>query len=185
VISSYRTSVVQLRFMNGATTQAVMNAFVTKFESDLFTTSPTVTITLESSDTPFFRSPSAVTVNTAGFSAVGTPLVQDDISTAPHGFRFQILFSASTSLWQMRKQDSEWYFNITYNFISGDNLYFSSEGDNKYLYVVRSGVTTYLMDKISAYSQWPLIFPGQNIWTASGGTFSWVAMTHYSTFWGV
>lgn len=184
-VSSYYTSDIELRFMNGATTVASISGFVTKFEALLFSSNPEIIINLRCDDA-FLRDPAVVNVSLPAASTA--PTIVDNISTAPHGFKFRLtLTSASAGIKFQKPGDGEWYFDIDYDFLNGDVLWFSSELNDRYLYVVRSGVTIHIADKLTAGSTWPLIFPGTNSFAVvmTSTTFTWNSITHFLTYWGV
>jgi hypothetical protein len=114
-------------------------------------------------------------------------VITDPISTAPHGFKFKITFTDYTALFVIQDQSTpEWAFQINYEFLSGDELYFSSENNDKYLYRVRSAVTVQLMDVVEPGSTWPILFPGSNTFLIlADDNFAWNEIFFYETHWGV
>lgn len=189
LISSSRTGVVQLRFKDGATTVAAVSGFITKFESPQFTQSPEVQMTIECSD-PMLRDLAETTVPIAGLNPQAT-VVTDDLSTAPHGFQFSVKFTAPTVSFSIKDAIvSSWSFvvNLTgsplVQFIANDELRLSSEYNNRYLHLIRGGVTTHLVDRIVLNSVWPVLFPGANSFVCSN-LVQWEYIKYYSTYWGV
>jgi hypothetical protein len=91
-----------------------------------------------------------------------------------------------------KPSDADWKFEVLgWPFSLGDQLFFSSEENNKYIYVTRRGITTAyttnLMGYITANSQWPIIFPGTNTFNVfvSGAQFTYNFLDYYETFWGL
>jgi hypothetical protein len=188
-ISAYRTSKVQLAFCeNAVSTNAVLYGFITKLEAALFNQVPEVQLTIRC-DYPLFRSPTRISVTGLTPSA---PRIIDSVSTAPHGFQFVASFTQTQSYFQINKSvDLDWNFRISRLFYIGDILYFSSEDDNKYLYVMSNGgtggarVRVELASYIRAQSVWPVIFPGVNDFQISPANITFNSLTHYETHWGV
>ncbi len=117
--------------------------------------------------------------------------IVDDESTSPHGFRFGVIFSESIVDFSI--QDTfvpNWAFEVNLtgsplgSFVSGDELHFSSENNNRYLYLVRGFDIIHLVDRIIPTSVWPIVFPGENTFICSDFV-SWDHITYYPTYWGV
>jgi len=184
-IASSRTGSVQLQFKNGANVVAVLPGFIAKFESSHFDKTPTVQITINC-DEPMLKSPTRVSPT---FGPLSDWTIRDDLSTAPHGFIFDLILNYADSLIEITDPgDASWHFEINPNggFLVNDHLYFSSETNNKYLYIVRAGNTINLIDAIFPGSVWPVMFPGATRLGFSGyshltlQTFAW-----YTTYWGL
>lgn len=184
MISSYRTGLMRLSFYNQNIETAVIDGYITKLESDLSSAIPEVQLTIRC-PYPYLRSPNRVDVDVSSLSKTA-PIVVDSLSTAPHGYRMRWQFTANTSGFGMQKpNDSDWSFFVTYPFLSGDVFTFSSEEDNKELYITRSGARIQLIGSVAAGSEWPLIFPGSNeVWLTTN-QFNYVYLSHYTTYWGV
>lgn len=184
-ISPFRTSLIELRFMNGASVQAVLSGFITKMETVTFSQTPEVTITIRC-DQPMLRSQTPVSISTGALSK-SAPTITDSISTAPHGFVLNVQMTGFGTSFNMSGTalGKEWSLSMSYTWQNLDQLWISSEDGNKYIYVVRSGVTTHLMDRLTVGSVWPIIFPGANPITISPTTYNYVTWTYYNTFWGV
>jgi hypothetical protein len=182
-ISSYRTSLLDLGFFNGISEVAQISGFVTKFESALTSSTPEVQITINC-PYPYFRSRTRVTANMSGVTA-SAPVITDNVSTAPHGFRMTLTFTGTAFSWQWRKADSDWLFRISFFFTAGDVFNFSSEEDNKYVNVIRTGVTYNLASQIQLGSQWPVLFPGVNSWVSNVSVTTYTSVDYYTTNWGI
>jgi len=190
-ISSDRGSKINLSFMSKFGPElAMIEGFITKFESDVNTLTPEVQLTI-TCEYPYFRKRYRTSATT-GLSTTA-PVIIDNSSTAPHGFRMMLTFTSTVlsltpSFKIQNSSNADWKFEILgFGFANADQLYFSSEDDNKYLYVMRSGVTTNLMGYLTANSQWPIIFPGTNAFSISGtgSLFTYSLLDYYETFWGL
>jgi len=186
-ISSSRTGLIDIWFMNESGTVAVLSGWVTKFESPQFVKSPEVIITVKTKD-PMLKAPDPVEVSVIDLDPANTN-IQDHISSAPHGFEFTLAFTgAKASLVIGDPEDASWTFTVTPagGFLNGDVLHFSSDPNDKKLYLVRAGNTIYLADKIAPGSVWPVMFPGDNHFSLSTSTnIDWTAISYFPTFWGV
>lgn len=182
-VFSSRTGLIELRFKDDAVTKAVLSGFVTKFESPRFTKTPEVNLTIRCPE-PMLKAPIRTDISVAGLGSTFT--ITDSLSTAPHGFKFDLTFTASTTSFIMKDAATpEWTFTLSpLSFVSGDHLYVSSETGDKGVYMVRSGVTYPLADKILPGSSWPLIFPNDNTFVVTTGAFTWGAISHVNTYWG-
>jgi hypothetical protein len=189
-ISSSRSGLIELKFNNRSATIATTTGFITKFEAALSTKQPEVQITIKCVDA-MLKGPSAVEVDTVLIGNSFT--IVDNISTAPHGMTMQLAFTADTTDIVIKDVTTpEWSFTITpgdvaggTGFKSGDVLTLSSESNAKELYITRSSVDYYLVDKILSGSTWPCIFPGANNFEIVTGTFTWNFIKYWQTFWGI
>ena len=190
-VASSRDGLVQLQFKNGSSTIACVSGFVTKFETGMFSKTPQVQMTINCED-GMLRSLNEISVDEVILGTSNT--IVDNASTAPHGFKFNITFNAPTTSFVIRDATvPDWLFTITpgviganTGFINNDQLYFSSAYNGRLVYIVRGGVTIYLVDKIQPGSIWPILFPGPNdLELVSTGAFTWNELTYYQTYWGV
>ena len=190
-IAASRDGTIQVCLKDGARTVGALTGFVTKFETGLFSKTPQAQITIRCDDGTI-RSPNETMVNTYGLSTDTT--VVDNVSTAPHGFKFNIKFDAISDDFVI--QDATvptWTFTVTPGTIGGDTgflvddvLYFSSSYDGRTVYVERGVETLYLVDKIELGSTWPVLFPGANeLQFIADGAFTWNDFTYFETYWGV
>ena len=192
IISSSMLSNVELRFMLSTTEKARLTGFITKFESDIFSESPSVQLNMAFPD-PFLKDPTLVSVTGLNLS---NPVITDSESTAPHGFSMQITLAATVAKLILQKSP-EWYFTVNgFTFASGDVINFSSVQNNKYLYVMRGTTRFDIVDKLAPGSTWPIIFPGSNtfnivmenpIGTAltPASTWSFTSFSYAKTYWGI
>jgi hypothetical protein len=187
MIASSRQGLMHIWFKEAADTKAILSGYITKTEAPLFNKTSEIQITIEC-DEPMLKAPNPVSLNVVGLDPSLT-IVQDDLSTAPHGFKFEVSFDADVASFLMEDpDDATWAFEITpvAGFDVGDVLHFSSEYNDKYVYIVRGGNVIHLADVIVSGSVWPVIFPGENKFTlANGANLDWDAISHYPTYWGV
>jgi len=185
-IASSRSGLVQLRFKDANVTTAVISGTISKFEAALASKEPEVQLTINCLD-PWLKSPERVNVDVSGFDPADTT-IEDELSTAPHGFRFEMSFSGATTQFFMEDTAIGWIFEVTPvdGFLIGDVLHFSSELGNRYLYVFRDEAPLYLADCLNPNSVWPIIFPGENKYTIDNSEYmTWEKISYYSTYWGV
>ncbi len=189
IVSSSRTGAVQLQFKNGNEIVAVISGFVSKLESLNFTKSPEVQITITCSD-PMLKALVEKNVAVAGLSPASTTII-DAESTSPHGVRFGVNFIAPTTSFSVQDAAvADWAFEVNLTgsslveFVVGDELHFSSEYNNRYLYLIRGFDIIHLVDRILPTSIWPIIFPGSNTFVCSEGV-GWDYITYFPTYWGV
>lgn len=190
MISYTRRGTIEIKFKNGTDHVASLFGLVTKFESSIFTSDSEVQITITCSY-PFLKGPTFYElVGTTAVLDPSNPTINDLLSTAPHGFRMQLqftgLFAPLTSFTiQGIYGQTVAPFVIRHTFYNGDNLYINTEEENKSVYVVSSGVTKYLADKLDANSIWPVMFPGNNRITLSTTYFTWVSLKYKTLYWGI
>lgn len=187
-------------------TKAVLVGRISKVEANHFVDKPEVQLTISAEDYPMLQAPEPTEVSNPAWiertvlSPGGTKAIHlsDDVSTAPHGLDARFDFSASTSNFKM--EGLGYLLGLKFeldgfSFAAGDKLYLSSRPDNRYVYVDRSGSVTHLVDKMTADSVWPVIYPGDNYytWATKGTTWDYgtdgkascVEVAWSSTFWGV
>lgn len=189
LVSASRTGAIQLLFKDGTTTKAAISGFVTKFESPNFTRTPEIQLTINCSDA-MLKAVNEVNVNIVGLNPSLTTVI-DSLSTAPHGFRFGMKFNNNSIDFSI--QDAvvpNWAFEVNLTgslldqFFAGDEIHFSSETNNRYLYLQRGFDIIHLIDRIIPTSVWPILFPGNNNFICSDFV-NWDYITYYPTYWGV
>lgn len=187
-INSSRTGLVQLIFKNGSTIIAGIYGYISKVESPHTDKNPSITVTIQCND-PVIRGLERVTFTNRLASDVID--IVDDMSTAPHGFTFDLyLISSQPSLKLSSPVDASWSLIVTPHggFLSGDDIFFSSEASNKYIYMTRAGATIQLGDAVAPTSSWPQMYPGHNHFKFSGvlGTvFRLQSVKWYPSYWGI
>jgi hypothetical protein len=189
VISATRTGKITLQFTSGAATVATIEGHIVKFEVPYFSKTPELQITVRCND-PMFRGINPVVMGVVDLPTTNPIVVADSISTAPHGFKMRFLVKSTLASWtvQDKQTNPEWDFKVTpvSSFLANDVIYFSSEFNNRYLYMVRGGVTTHLLDRIDPLSVWPLIFPGFNeFYFVNLAAMTWQELRFDVAYWGV
>ena len=187
MIASSRTGKIQLQFKNELEIVAAVTGFVSKFESAHFEKTQEVKITIRC-DEPMLKSPAPVEIRVAGLNPADTSIT-DTKSNAPHGFKFDMNVTANiASIIINDPNDLSWNFTVipVGGFLTGDVLSFSSEYNNKTLYITRGANTIYLADVIQLDSLWPIMFPGDNNFVFTHPTnLTWKSISFYPTYWGV
>lgn len=188
VITSSRTGMVHLHLKNGDDIVAAVNGFVSKVEAPLFEKTQEVVVTIDDVD-GILRAVDLVEVDLTGLTPAETEIT-DLLSTAPHGFSFELEFSAAKAAIEITDPgDSTWSFEVTPagGFLTGDILHFCSEQNEKVLYIERGPSTIHLADKITPGSVWPLIFPRRvnTFAVATSADIAWQSIEYYPAYWGV
>ena len=194
MISSTRRGGIQVLFKDGVTPVATIYGNIRKVETVLFNKLPEIQVTIHCPD-PLLTSISEVSVDVSGADP-SLFILTDSISTAPHGFRAEFLvLSDIIQFWITDNSDngndgSGWNFTTKpiLGFLQDDIIEFSSQTNNRYLRLVRDGITTHIAHTIESEATfaWPLIFPGDNSFTFNYSTdIEIVSINHYLSFWGV
>lgn len=184
LISSSRTGVISVEFKDGPNSVAIIYGFVSKLETDHFDKEPSVKLAVTCDD-PMLRSVAPANVSVLGLDPAST-VITDNLSTAPHGLSFNVIFTDSQPDFTMTDTEDEWSFSIVPvgGFLRDDVLHVSSDFNNKEVYIVRDSEIIYLADVIIAGSIWPVLFPGENTFICSPN-FVWDTISYYVTYWGV
>lgn len=194
MISSSRTGKLFIHFKNGDDVVAAISGFVSKFETTLFNKEQEVQITVDADD-PMLRALDTTVIPVAGLDPANTT-IHDPLSTAPHGLKFALEFVKVKASVKLRDPlDPSWSFEVTPvgGFLVGDVLHFSSEQNDKYLYIQRGVDKIHVADKITPGSVWPILFPGDTVLTVDGvnvdanqvRNINWSAISHRPAYWGV
>jgi hypothetical protein len=190
IVASSRTGTLQLRFKDGLNVVAAISGFVTKVESPAFTKTPEVHVTIRCDKDPWLRAVDYVNVNLEELNPAST-VVTDDMSTAPHGFSFGVVFMDTAAALTIKESVfPTWFFEVfltgssLVEFVAGDKVYFSSEFNNKYLYLERDSEIFHLVDKLMPNPVWPILFPGDNTLICPQPV-NWEYIRYYPTYWGV
>jgi hypothetical protein len=183
-----------------------VSGYVTKLEAALFNRDAEVQITMVcDASASMLRAPERFYVDADTLLASTT--LWDNLSTAPHGFKFQTTITAIAEVFVVSDSASvpTWRFVVqpgtigaSTGFLVNDVVYFSSEPNDKYFYIVRSSVTYQLVSKIWTGSKWPMMFPGGNdlefrtldlvgglVPTTATKDYTWNEFSYYPTYWGI
>lgn len=186
MISSSRTSLMDIQFKDGSTVVAVLSGFVSKVEAPHFEKIAEVQITFRCDD-PMLRAPAALSVPVGALDP-GLTIIEDDVSTAPHGFKFEMVLTAPVNDFVIEDPDDDtWSFALASAGLQvGDHIRFSSEYNDKYIDFVRAGIPWGLANKIVPGSIWPVMFPKPNKFSISPeASVDWVSISYRPAFWGV
>jgi hypothetical protein len=184
-IAASRSGQVQLRFMDGTNAVAAISGSVSKMEATLFEKVPDVTLTIQCNE-GIIRGLESVSMATSGVS-LDNINISDLESTAPHGFKFQLgVLGDVSSITITALGDPTGDFTIARGFYANDEIYFSSETNNKYLYLKRGESIMHLGDAILPNSAWPIIFPGNNTFSFTNFVLLRIdSISYFRAYWGV
>lgn len=187
LISSSRSGILDLKFKKAGVVIASIGGFVSKIEAPNFEKSQEVSITIDCDDA-MLRAPVAVNIDVSNLNTISTTIT-DSLSSAPHGFSFQIAVLGPRPYFSIKDpNDSSWGFVVqpTTGILEDDILYFSSEQNNKQLYIIRGVEIIQIADGILSGSVWPILFPGANqFFIEDSESFDWLSISHYPSYWGV
>jgi len=198
MISATRTGQVIMYFHAEATAVAQLEGSITKFEAGYFNALPEVQITINC-ENPFLRGVIPV-IYDLNDDSYPDPIVIDDyihvpdsLSTAPHGVKIIGVYNTTENSFSLRDHESpgeyEWQFIASgFSAVADDEIVISSIAGEKNVLLVSGATTTYLLDKITSVSMWPMIFPGENrIWCqeVAEGTLDITRVEYYPLYWGV
>jgi hypothetical protein len=186
MIASSRKGKVQLQFKDNNAAVAGISGYISKFESEKFVSQQEIQLTVMC-DTAMLTGLDPVKVDVTNLNTVNT-FISDDLSTAPHGFTFDITFESNTDSVMLRDPNDLWFFEIapSYHFENSDTFHFSNEGE-KSLYRLSwyDNSITQLADAVTPGSTWPMIYPGDNHFKFMQPFLVWKAISYYPTYWGV
>lgn len=185
-IASNRSGLVELRFFDDEVVAGVLEGFITKFNAPVSSKDSDVFITVKC-ENPMIKSSGITSQNNLDTLDKFDPVINDPVSTSPHGFKMKITFNDAVNpyIFSDPVATGEWQLRIDYAFLAGDELYLSSEDNDKYLYRVRSAVTLHLMDALALGSVWPIMFPGENQFHVNTADYDYDEWYWYETHWGV
>lgn len=203
IIASSRTGLVQVQFKNADVIVAVISGFVSKFETPHFDRNPTIKLSMDTIE-PMLMAPNLVVLAGAGIIADDIPEpptpkhhkivhINDPLSTAPHGFKFQLTVVAPFGSLVVRQDPAIFTVNpAAPGFLLGDVIHFSSIMNQKELYISRAvgggdpDLIIGLADKIQTGSFWPIMFPKMNDIRFDGSEkYTIDSISYYPTYWGV
>jgi hypothetical protein len=193
-ISSNRSGRVQLRLRYGKSTVAATKGGISKFDTDHFVANPAVNLSI-TCDRPLLHSLEERIVEVWRFISGRPFTIQDVYSTAPHGFKMSLELSEDTTEgFEIKDPNGNWSFRVSgASLKAGDILHFSSESQDRKLYVDRkvnpdSDETEIvkLFEFIESSSVWPELFPGMNKFQINGiAGHKMLSLSYIDTFWGV
>lgn len=187
MIASSRTGKLEMQFKNGTHAVAAISGHVSRIESPLFEKTQEVQITIHC-DEPLLKAIDPVIIEYTAPAGSTNITIEDKLSTAPHGFYFDLqLLTDMDSFTMEDPNDVDWKFEVTPSggFLEDDRIIFSSEENNKGIWVIREESTTPIADSILPTSVWPVIFPGVNRFKINTSLVTWLEILYYPTYWGV
>lgn len=190
-VAGGRNPLVNFDLMDGSTIKSTIQGTISKVESDIFTNSPSVQVTL-TCPSPLFSAPEPIEVDVESLPSGTIEIVMTD-GTAPTGFEAEVTFTHALASFGLSSADNEWQFVIVYNFLVGDVLFLSCDPENLDLYVTRHNYTLdideeiRLADRVTATSLWPLLFPGANTFDIIGTTDYYIldSVSYVPKYWGL
>lgn len=186
-IAANRSGQVELHFKKDAVDQAYLKGHVVKFEAPHSNKVPEVQLTI-SCRYPMLKAIDVTTVDVTAFSEVDVNVI-DSESTAPHGFKCRIdVVSTTASLKIVNPTTIDWFFQVSPygGFLAEDQIFISSEYDQKTVYLKRDDVVYPISDVIHFGSTLPILFPGDNRFAIDNPSkFNWIWLTYYPTYWGI
>lgn len=186
-IASSRTGLVGVYFWDESEIVATISGFVRKFETAHFEKLQEVQLTLECPN-PILKSPDAYFVPALNMD-MAEFVISDVRSTAPHGVTFWWIITSPVGALAIASQDGSEFRTIPQGvaaFQADDVVGMTSDPDNRSIFLIRGTQTIYLADAIVPGSIWPMIFPGDNIFSMENPThFAFVNCSYYFHYWGV
>lgn len=185
LVSASRTGMVTINFKNAGEIVATVSGLINKVTTDQFSKEQAATVSIECIS-PMLKSPEPVIVDVSDLDVTST-IITDSKSTAPHGFEFELeVLTLSNSIQMIVGPDNEMFKIWTpYAFIEPGNLIIVSSDFNNKSVVTKIGPNYWpVMDRVTADSFWPIIFPGENLFSCSPNV-KWKSISYYTTYWGV
>jgi len=190
LISANRHGELDLQFREGASIVCGIKATISKMEVNHFSKTPELQITFKCND-PMFRSLAPIGYDIDELPSSGGVVLDDELSTAPHGISFKVKFTAVTASFSVQDDPTtpDWVWTVTpsTSFQINDELWFSSEFEKKQVWWNKAaGTDIELMDKVVSGSIWPLIYHGRNVlYFPQIANIDWLEMKYYSAYWGL
>lgn len=187
IISADRTGELDLQFKDGSAIVCAIKGSITKLEVPYFTKTPELQLTIRCNDA-IFRS---VAPSHEDIPTESPVIIDDDLSSAPHGLSFKVKFTAVTTTFVVQDHATtpDWKFQVTppTSFQINDELWFSSEYGMKQVFWNKSvGTDIELMDKVISGSIWPIVFPGiTELHFPQIDNIDFLEMKYYAAYWGI
>jgi hypothetical protein len=163
----------------------LIGGYIESCESPMFVQDPIVTISVINTD-PDFIDPVVKTISTLT-TADTTATDMGYLGTVSSGFVATINVNATCSeltMYYTDPQGNTWTLDIAYALLAGDVLTLSTVPGNKYLTLLRAGVTTSILYAVSPQSTWAQLAKGSNslLFNASGGGSFPVSVSYTARF---
>lgn len=184
-IASQRTGKVYLTLYDGDDIMGYLDGFITKFEAPHFSKVPEIQVTIRCDD-PYIRGHG---VDAPVDFATGEMFIDDQVSTAPHGFVMRAVVAITTDTFNIRDANNyNHLFRVHHpvNFNFGEVIVISSVAGDRYIHLEDGPIVYNIAEMIYPGSIWPTVFPGMNEFTITPvGMFAITNITYKQTFWGV
>lgn len=158
---------LKLRFKVGHEQYRVINARVTKVETNMFVSTPQLQFTVVA-DLPWFYTENRLQTENVSPASAAHFWVEDQTSTAPHGMDMEFYFmTGSGPIGLLNRLTGERFTilpagGIT-SFVPGDIVKINSLESERAVSLTRSGTTYNLAAGIQPQSSWPTIYPERKV----------------------
>lgn len=160
---------------------------IVTMETDRFSVSPKITITVECDLDSIFRS---VYEQSVSIRQVSPLTFSDDFSTAWHGAHVQleVLSNVSsgllTPLQNFALAANMVSTTATNAFLEGDVIHIIHTPFLRSVYLKRGTATIQLAQALASGVSWPVIYPGSNSWTKDSRV-DWVSIKYNNAYWSI
>lgn len=178
---------VDVQLMSGLLPVAHEYAYISKFETALFSADPMVQITFKTLN-PTFRSLGPISYNPEDLSE-STPDIYN-YGTAETGFMFAVAFTGSMSSWYIKQAENQ-NIGMTFktSFASGDILSVSTIPGQRYVHLKKHrGKVKNSLSILTGDSEWIQLHPGHNhfLMPSKTGNWDWNGKLSFTLhYWGV
>jgi hypothetical protein len=118
----------------------------------------------------------------------GVPTI-NNIGSGPAGFKFNVTINSQRGFWWLKRgagTAQEQLMQVNYVFLADDVLKISTEPGNRFILLVRNGVTSNIIDGLSTDSTWLMLHGGLNSFTTLGPSIQDFTLIAYTPrFWGI
>lgn len=184
VLSPNASGLVTLQLLNASaptTPVALIQGHSRQFEAPAFTKDPETQISLICPN-PYFTSPNTTDLVNSGSA---TAIVFENEGEAPVGFFLALTLSSTHSSFVLSDNNAGKSMQITHSLPAGSTLTIDTRPGSRGVSLTTGGTVTNLMGALNSFSDWLLLEPGANAFTASSGGYS-IAQGYYTqAWWGV
>lgn len=185
---------VFVKFMNESEIVGQTTGFIRNVDPVHFSNKPEIELTIECVEGDL-ASPFVVNIPIGTLNTLNPVIVYED-GTAPTGLDLVInvtanhsgfLISNHSKFWHSGSADVVNQFQVTYAFLTGDQIFISTHPRNKRILLVRAGVQYDLAGYINAGAVWPKLYSGVNsfTWTFAASWMTFTSASYYPRYWGV
>lgn len=155
---------------------------IKKFEAPIFSKDPEVQIVIPCFSSYFVKD--RYTVPSPG-TLTKNPLTVTHLGNAPTGFKLQVTLTANQSTFSVTNEVNNEWLAFTYAFETGDVITFNTHAGQRTATLLRDGVTSSLLQYLSANSIWFQMHGGVNKFIPSTTSFTLNEISWIPRFWGV